>query len=191
MCLIAFAINADPHCPLLIAANRDEAWDRPSAALARWALPNGQAVIAGRDLRDGGTWLGLTPSGRVAMLTNVRDAQPAKAPRSRGELVTRWLQGDADWADFSGALLAQDYGGFNLVVGDFTQGFWACVSNRHPKHPHRAESTPRLHTLPLGAGVYGLSNAALDTPWPKTLALKSALASRVAPLATEADKLET
>ncbi|WP_372659245.1 NRDE family protein, partial [Hydrogenophaga sp.] len=85
----------------------------------------------------------------------------------------------------------QDYGGFNLVVGDFTQGFWAWVSNRHPEHPHRAESTPRLHTRPLGAGVYGLSNAALDTPWPKTLALKSALASRVAPLATEADKLET
>lgn len=181
MCLIAFAIHADPACPLLIAANRDEALDRPTAPLHRWTLPDGQEVVGGRDLRDGGTWLGVTPAGRVAMLTNVREGVPVKGERSRGELVTRWLMGDIGWDTFGQGLEPHAYGGFNLVVGDFSQGFWACISNRDPQRPHH-DSERRLHAQPLGSGVYGLSNAALDTPWPKTQRLKAALARSLAEL---------
>jgi hypothetical protein len=76
MCLIAFAIDTDPALPLLLAANRDEFFERPTEPMHRWSLPDGTAVVAGRDLRDGGTWLGVSEAGRVAMLTNVRSAHP-------------------------------------------------------------------------------------------------------------------
>src|SRR5690606_41054532 len=98
MCLIAFAIEPGPTCALLLASNRDEAMDRPTAPLHRWALPNGMDVIGGRDLRDGGTWLGVNAAGRVAMITNVREAQPEPASRSRGELANLWLAGEMGWA---------------------------------------------------------------------------------------------
>lgn len=174
MCLIAFAMGADPACPLLIAANRDEFFDRPTAALHRWTLPEGTDVLAGRDLRDGGTWLGVNAGGRVAMLTNVRSAQPVPGTRSRGELVTRWLQGHLDWDALQAGIDPHAYGGFNLVVGDFHQNFWGCLSNRHPDRPHE-EHGEGLHGRRLAPGIHGLSNAALDTPWPKTERLKRAV----------------
>ncbi|MGE0099460.1 MAG: NRDE family protein [Hydrogenophaga sp.] len=174
MCLIAFALHAEPACPLLIAANRDEFLDRPTAPLHRWNLPDGTEVVGGRDLRDGGTWLGLSPQGRVAMLTNVRQAIVGPGARSRGELVTRWLQGDSDEAGFTEDIDPGAYGGFNLVVGDFHARRWRWLSNRHPENPHEVHS-PALHHRALGAGVYGLSNASLDTPWPKTQHLKQAM----------------
>lgn len=174
MCLIAFALHADPACPLLIAANRDEFLDRPTAALHRWTLADGTSIVAGRDLRDGGTWLGLSPQGRVAMLTNVRQTQAGPGPRSRGELVTRWLQGDVDEDRLAAGIDPSAYGGFNLVVGDFHRARWSWLGNRDPDAPH-AQRPPSLHRRALGAGVYGLSNASLDTPWPKTLRLKQAL----------------
>ncbi|MEO5661075.1 MAG: NRDE family protein, partial [Polaromonas sp.] len=117
----------------------------------------------------GGTWLGITPGGRVAFLTNVREGQPQDAPRSRGELVTRWLETSGNASDFALALDGAAYGGFNLVLGDFQTESWSWMTNRHG-----AAST--LHAQPLAPGVYGLSNAALNTPWPKTTALQSALA---------------
>ena len=174
MCLIAFAIGTDPARPLLLAANRDEFFERPTEPLHRWALPDGTGVIAGRDLRDGGTWLGMSEAGRVAMLTNVRSANPGPGRRSRGELTTRWLQSGSTWDALLSGMAAADYGGFNLVVGDLTTSFWAWVSNCDPAQPH-AEQTGSLHHRRLAPGVYGLSNAALDTPWPKTLRLKQAL----------------
>lgn len=174
MCLIAFAVNVHPAFPLLIAANRDEFLDRPTAGLHRWTLPSGAEVVAGRDLRDGGTWLGVSPSGRVAMLTNVRDGQPGSGPRSRGELATLWLAGDLDWDGLQARIDPGAYGGFNLVVGDFHQDFWAWLGNRDPQHPHEVHR-PQLHSQRLSAGVYGLSNATLDSPWPKTLRLTKAL----------------
>lgn len=175
MCLIAFAIGAEPDGALLIAANRDEYLDRPTAPLHRWQLPGGAAVVAGRDLRDGGTWLGVNATGRVAMLTNVRDAQPGAGQRSRGELPTRWLAGDLDWPALVASIDPRAYGGFNLVVGDVHSGVWAWLGNRHPERPHAGESS-ELHTQRLGPGVYGLSNATLDTAWPKTQRLKAAVA---------------
>lgn len=174
MCLIAFAIDADPACPLLIAANRDEFFDRPTEPLHRWALPDGTAVMAGRDLRDGGTWLGVGENGRVAMLTNVRSAQPGPGRRSRGELPARWLQAHIDMDDLIAGIDPAQYGGFNLIVGDFRSGVWAWITNRDPAQPHH-DGAAALHSQRLAPGIYGVSNAALDTPWPKTLRLKSAL----------------
>ncbi len=176
MCLIAFAIGASAEQPLLLAANRDEFFDRPTQALHRWTLPNGIGVLAGRDLRDGGTWLGISETGRVAMLTNVRSANPGAGRRSRGELTICWLQGVGSWDGWWRELDPTDYGGFNLVVGDVNDGLWAWISNRDPDQPH-ASVVSKMHHKRLAPGVYGLSNAALDTPWPKTLKLKSALTS--------------
>lgn len=175
MCLIAFAIDADPACPLLIAANRDEFFDRPTAALHRWPQPGGAGVWAGRDLRDGGTWLGVNEAGRVTMLTNVRSAQPGPGMRSRGELALRWLQGGGSLDALAEGIDPAAYGGFNLVVGDVHGGGWAWLGNRDPLCPHAEDRPAALHQRRLGPGVYGLSNAVLDTPWPKTRHLKKAL----------------
>ncbi len=184
MCLIAFAIGANARWPLVIAANRDEAYARPSAGLARWTGPRGHSIVSGRDLRDGGAWLGVSESGRVAMLTNVRAGTPQTGARSRGELVSRWLDGDEDFAAYCQALQlhssADAFAGFNLVTGDCQRQAWHWVSNR--SHGQRSVHTCGLQTRQLQPGIYGLSNAALDTPWPKTLALKSALLGSLAAL---------
>jgi uncharacterized protein with NRDE domain len=167
MCLAAFAINASAKRPLVIASNRDEYFDRPALPLARWQTSAGETIISGRDVRAGGTWLGITPAGRIGLLTNVRELKTPAAPRSRGELVMRWLQGSMNADQFANQTDSAAYGGFNLVLGDLKTGQWRCLSNR-----------PRagvLQSQVMADGVYGLSNAALDTPWPKTLALKAAM----------------
>lgn len=175
MCLVAFAISASDRWPLVIAANRDEFLNRPTLPLGRWRTAHGQEIISGRDLRVGGTWLGMTPGGRVAFLTNAREAEPQAAPRSRGELVTRWLEETGDAKDFALALEKDGaaYGGFNLVLGDFQQNAWTWVTNRS------AAAASGWQVQPLEPGIYGLSNAALNTPWPKTTALKSVLAANL------------
>ena len=176
MCLIAFAIGLVPEQPLLLAANRDEFFERPTAPLDRWSLDGGITVLAGRDLRDGGTWLGIGDNGRVAMLTNVRSANPGPGPRSRGELPTRWLNGEASVDRWLGEIDPGDYGGFNLVVGDLRSGQWTWIANRDPGQPHD-DARVTLHHQTLAPGIYGLSNAALDTPWAKTQRLKQAVRS--------------
>jgi uncharacterized protein with NRDE domain len=171
MCLIAFAIGASARWPLVIASNRDEFLDRPTLPLARWRSDAGTEIISGRDLRAGGTWLGLTPGGRLAMLTNVRGPASLSGEKSRGELVTRWLDSGVDAAAFMAQIDAEAYGGFNLVLGNFASGAWHWLSNK---------PGPGLESSALAPGVYGLSNGALDTPWPKTLGLKKALHSALA-----------
>jgi uncharacterized protein with NRDE domain len=173
MCLVAFAIGASERWPLVIAANRDEFLERPTLPLARWKTGSGQEILSGRDLRAGGTWMGITPAGRIAFLTNVRQAQPEAAPRSRGELVTRWLEGNSDAAGFVAALEDKGaaFGGFNLVLGDLRRNAWTWVTNKYTD----ASGAPALHAQALAPGLYGLSNAGLDTPWPKTLELKRVL----------------
>lgn len=180
MCLIAFAIGLRPDLPLWLASNRDETFERPTDPLHRWRSDDGADVLAGRDLRDGGTWLGISPSGRVAWLTNVRQPVNERARRSRGELVTRWLAGSLDADAFADRLDAGLYGGFNLVVGDVGAGQWHWIGNRDPQQPHAAQ-TPALFRRRLAPGLYGLSNASLDTPWPKTLRLRTALATTLEP----------
>ena len=177
MCLIAFAIGASQRWPLVIASNRDEFLDRPTLPLARWHSDAGTEIISGRDLRAGGTWLGLTPGGRLAMLTKVRGPASLTGEKSRGELVTRWLDSGAGADSFAAQIDAGAYGGFNLVLGDFMSGDWYWISNK---------PGPALESRALSPGVYGLSNGALDAPWPKTLALKKALDSALAAPSEEA-----
>lgn len=162
MCLAAFALNAHPRFPLVIAANRDEFFARPAAPMDWWSA-GGIELLAGRDLEAGGTWLGLTRAGRLALLTNVREPgrQVDGAP-SRGELVVDWLADRAEAPGFA-ARLKPGYNGFNLITADLTRGDWHWISNRAPA------------PLALGPGLHGLSNAALDTPWPKTVGLKTDL----------------
>jgi len=184
MCLIAFAIGASKQWPLVIAANRDEFFDRPALPLARWQTEAGHNIVSGRDLLAGGSWLGISETGRIAMLTNVREVPLHAIPKtakSRGELVTRWLDGEqASFDAFMAQIDPQAYGGFNLVIGDLPSGAWHCLSNRTTAAEACSLTTSRQRLSGwtagvLEGGIYGLSNAALDTPWPKTQALKDAL----------------
>ncbi|MDR7334357.1 NRDE family protein [Roseateles asaccharophilus] len=176
MCLAAFALNAHPRFPLVIAANRDEFFARPAAPMAWW--PDHPGILAGRDLAAGGTWFGLARSGRLALLTNVREpaSQRADAP-SRGALVVDWLTGRDDATAFA-ARLAPGYNGFNLITADLQRNTWHWISNRSPA-PQR-----------LAYGIHGVSNAALDTPWPKTQGLKAALGQALAS-ASSAEQLSS
>ena len=167
MCLAAFAINASARWPLVIASNRDEFFDRPAQPLAQWQTSAGGSIVSGRDLRAGGTWLGITPGGRIALVTNVREPLCPDTTLSRGDLVMRWLQGGMNADQFKAQTDSTAYGGFNLVLGDMQTGAWSCLSNR--------PVAGGLHCQPMADGVHGLSNAALNTPWPKTMALKAAM----------------
>lgn len=165
MCLIALALDQHPRFPLVIAANRDEFFDRPAAALDWWQPTQESApILAGRDLQAGGTWLGLNTRGRMAMLTNVRDLPRyrASAP-SRGAIVPSWLAGHAAADGFWRDTNLCGHNPFNLLAGDVTRGAWWWADDRSTA-PQR-----------LGPGLYGLSNAALDTPWPKVVQLKAAV----------------
>lgn len=166
MCLVALAIDQHPRFPLVVASNRDEFFERPTAPMDWWAPSPSTAgaptVLSGRDLRSGGTWLGLTAPGRLALLTNVRGghAHEPDAP-SRGRIVTDWLAIGETTADFWTRTMLSGHNGFNLVAADFRRGecFWASNLTGQP--------------MRLGAGLYGLSNAGLDAPWPKVTALKA------------------
>ena len=169
MCLVAFAIDANRRFPFVLAGNRDEFLDRPAAPLAWWTPEvGGPAVLGGRDLQAGGTWMGLTAAGRFALVTNVRrpaDTDP-EAP-SRGGLVPLWLRTDLRPDQYWMSAALGGYAPFNLVAADFDRGdcFWASNEAGSPRRLER--------------GVHGLSNASLDTPWPKVTALKSRLATAI------------
>ena len=183
MCLLALAIGASERWPLVIAANRDEHRLRPTLPLTTWSTDAGATLMSGRDLRAGGTWLGSTPCGRVAMLTNVREAKPTTSRLSRGDLPLHWLTGRMDAAAFLAKHDPAAFGACNLVIGDFQRGQWAWASNRQSTGSTgqpSVSSTSRWQTRMLAPGVYGLSNALLDTPWPKTLALKAAMQTALA-----------
>lgn len=171
MCLMALALGQSSRWPLVLASNRDEFHDRPTLPLSRWTTPQGTEVISGRDLRAGGTWLGCTPGGRVALLTNVREGVAAVGQRSRGELPLQWLASAQDGRAFLASISAHHYAGCNLLMGDSLKGEWTWASNRGID----GGLVNGWHFNVLKPGFYGLSNALLDTPWPKTLALKAAL----------------
>jgi uncharacterized protein with NRDE domain len=160
MCLAILALDVHPRYAVVIAANRDEFHARPAAAAHWWD----EGWLAGRDLAGGGTWLGVTRTGRWALLTNVRD--PARFdPRapSRGMLVTQVLAGPGAAGALIPALVAASvrHNGFNLLGGDTADAYWA--SNRNAG----------AHALV--PGVVGLSNHLLDTPWPKVVRTKAAV----------------
>lgn len=200
MCLIAMAWGVSAQYPLVIASNRDEFYARPTAPLAQWTTQEGHTIYSGRDLKDGGTWLGFAQNGRFAMLTNVRNsaAPVPQSARSRGALVMDWLtsqQGAALWCH---ALDPSAYAGFNLIIGDWVRQECHYVSNQHlvgaltdvkPNRPLSqlniaGEATDTVANglpLPIPRGqIVGLSNAALNTPWPKTLHLVGALGEALA-----------
>jgi uncharacterized protein with NRDE domain len=161
MCLIVFAWRPDHAQPLIVAANRDEFYARPSLPLAQW--PEAPNVYAGRDLEAGGTWLGIGANGRFAALTNIRDPHQPPSRKSRGELVAGFLLGDRSIDDYLSDVVRRsiEYAGFNLLIGN-TNELW---------HFNARES----EAVMLPPGVYGLSNAGLDTPWPKLLKARTAL----------------
>lgn len=161
MCLIVFAWRPGHAQPLIVAANRDEFYARPSLPLAQW--PDAPQVYAGRDQEAGGTWLGVSADGRFAALTNIRDPHQPPARKSRGELVARFLTGSQPIAEYLAEVKARsiEYAGFNLLLGTRDE-----VWHYNAKDPAPTQLAP---------GVYGLSNAGLDTPWPKLLKAKAAL----------------
>lgn len=163
MCLVALAIEQSARFPLVVASNRDEFFARPTARLGWWSpTPGAPEVLSGRDLQSGGTWLGLTAQGRMAMLTNVRSGRPQEADApSRGHIVTDWLAARESSGDFWTRTMLSGHNGFNLIAADFRRGecFWGTNADGH--------------AMRLGRGLHGLSNAGLDAPWPKVTALKS------------------
>lgn len=188
---MALALGQSSRWPLVLASNRDEFHHRPALPLSRWTTPGGMEVISGRDLQAGGTWLGCTPGGRVALLTNVREGAVAAGLRSRGELPVRWLASSQSIQDFLASTPAADYAGCNLLMGDSATGEWTWASNRGERvaAPIGAIALNNWRYKVLDSGVYGLSNALLDTPWPKTQRLKMALAQGLAS-ADNADSLQ-
>lgn len=162
MCLIVLSWQQHRAYPLILAANRDEFYARPSEPLHWW--PDA-GILAGRDLEGGGTWMGLSRDGKFAAVTNVRDprAHRPEAP-SRGRLVTDYLVGNAPPSDYveSVSHRGQAFNGFNLLAGDLDELY---------SYSNRGHGPVRL-----SPGLYGLSNDILDTPWPKVERSKQRLA---------------
>ena len=181
MCLVLIAWRADPDYPCVVAANRDEFHARPTARAEWWQ--DRPRILAGRDLTAGGTWLGLTRSGRFAALTNYRDPDqrlrvaPGVAAPSRGLLVTSLLESEASVAEGLTYLreVGANYNGFNLIFSDGRRlGIYESVLKKGRE---------------LGPGIYGLSNHLLDTPWPKVQSAKSRLEAALSGLTDTAPLL--
>lgn len=170
MCLIVFEISEDPARGLLLAANRDEFYDRPTLAAAAWE--DAPEIFAGRDLVGGGTWLGISGSGRFAAVTNYRDPKAPKGTRTRGKLVSGFLSSGVSTGDYLDTIAsaAEKFSGFNLIVGSAgPDGIEAAYfSNREGRIRN------------LEPGVYGLSNHLLDTPWPKVRRAKEMFSAAAA-----------
>jgi uncharacterized protein with NRDE domain len=163
MCFIVFAYRVHPWYRLIAAANRDEYYERPSAPVAFWE--DAPQVLAGRDLKEGGTWMGITRGGKFAAITNFRDPGSVKngAP-TRGRLVSDFLMGSESAVSYMNRISrsAQKYNGFNLICGDPRD--LLVYSNRG-------------EIIKLEPGIFGLSNHLLDSPWPKVVKGKKALAA--------------
>jgi uncharacterized protein with NRDE domain len=178
MCLIVFAWQVVPAVPLIAAANRDEYYAREAAPAGPW--PDQPRIYAGRDLKAGGSWMGVAQSAadaeagvaspRFAAITNIRAPLEHKADApSRGQLVSDFLAGSMSPAEYVEHIRpgADAYNGFNLVIGDRDTLIW--YSNKGGDDPRNGQ--------PLAPGIYGLSNATLDSPWPKVLKTKAQFAS--------------
>lgn len=169
MCLAVFALGAHPRYRLVVAANRDEFHARPAAAAHWWRTRHGTLLLGGRDLEAGGAWLAVNATGRWAFVTNVREPgrHDPRAP-SRGQLVPALLADPSDAVTAMREVLAgaRTWNGFNAVAGDADAA--AFGSNR------------QAGVVALDGGVHGVSNATLDTPWPKVVHARERLARFVA-----------
>ncbi len=163
MCIAVFQWRPDAETPILLAANRDEHFERPTQAMHWWPEAN---VLAGRDLKADGAWLGVTRSGNFALITNIRNPALRKtAAPSRGAIVRGFLEETQSAGEFVAALAAKanQYEGFNLLCGSLR------ANARELWFLNSSEASPRL----LDGGLYALSNASLDTPWPKITRIKA------------------
>jgi uncharacterized protein with NRDE domain len=173
MCLLFLVWQHHPSYRLILLANRDEFYRRPSSPACFWR--DSRELLAGRDEERGGTWLGIRRGGRWAALTNYRDPSASLEPTSRGTLVTQYLEGAESPAEFTATLAGNGsrYSGFNIIVGDDRSASY---------YSNRGESPQAL-----GPGVYGLSNHLLDTTWPKITLGKRRLQSLLQqPIETDA-----
>jgi uncharacterized protein with NRDE domain len=163
MCLAIIALNCITEWPLIVIANRDEQHSRPTLPACPWI--DAIDILGGRDLNAGGTWLGMTATGRFALLTNFREPgrHDPRAP-SRGQLTEHYLRGESFAQRYAQELQERShvYNGFNLLVGD-DSGLWFS-SNRGEVSIQKIET-----------GVIGVSNASLNTPWPKLNRTKNAI----------------
>lgn len=183
MCLIVFAWKLMPGMPLMVAANRDEYYCRPASPAAWW--PDKPQIYAGRDLQSGGTWLGIhspqqenSPADRFAAVTNIRAPADVRTDAaSRGSLVSEFLDCTLTAAEYVEQLRASPdvYNGYNLLLFDGQHMIW--YSNRFPDHP--------VNGQPLQPGIYGVSNAALDTCWHKVVKTKAEFGSLICQLAPQ------
>ncbi|MBK1853172.1 MULTISPECIES: NRDE family protein [unclassified Marinobacter] len=188
MCLIAFSLGQSARFPLVVAANRDEFFRRPTAPLDWWTTEAGNRVLSGRDLKSGGTWLAVSPEGSVSAVTNVREGSPEAGHISRGELPLRALAEPEVQLQESLSATSTRYAGFNLVRLGNTEG-WCSDQNsgwysgwyysNRDAHPGRS----------IYRGVYGLSNHLLQTPWPKLLRLREAVGHTVKSAREDAEML--
>lgn len=168
MCLAIIALNTRPDWPLIVIANRDELHSRPTLPASPWT--DAANILGGRDLTAGGTWLGMTTQGRIALLTNYREpGQNNPQAPSRGKLTDVFLRSDMSAMTFAQELerSASAYNGFNLLLLD-ASGLWYC-SNRSG-----------ISAQAVKAGVVGISNASLNTPWPKLTRTKQAVSEYLA-----------
>lgn len=166
MCVIFFAYNQYPEFPLILLANRDEFYNRPTEAAHIWQdFPE---ILAGRDLVGGGTWLGVSKSGKFAAVTNYRDPFAPKGKFSRGNLVADYLKSDEPAEIYLQNLqsTAREFSGFNLLTGELS-----AQKNELFYFSNRGGQITKLE-----AGLYGLSNHLLDTPWHKVESGKAVLA---------------
>lgn len=175
MCLVVAAWRVHPRYPLILAGNRDEFHARPAAPADWW--PGSPDVLAGRDLEAGGTWLGVTRAGRYAVVTNYREGSPRGGDLSRGLLPTAWLGGNEPAGDFAQRLRREEhrYAGFNLLFGD--------------AETLRYHSNRQAASRALEPGIHGVSNALLDTPWPKLVLTRRRLAAAIDTERVEAEAL--
>lgn len=154
MCLILFAYKVHPTYPLIMAANRDEFYQRPTAPAEFWK--DDTHILAGRDLEKQGTWMGVSTTGRFAALTNYRDPnESVQGLKSRGKLVADYLKGSNQPEAYINKVheSANLYPGYNILVGNKNELFYYSNVGRKAKQ--------------LKPGIYGLSNHLLDTEWPK------------------------
>ncbi len=179
MCLIVFALRQHQDYPLIVAANRDEFYARPSAPLQCWQPENSPVdILSGRDLAAGGTWMGVATNGQFAAVTNIRNGHiVSDRPASRGQLVLDTLA-KTNNTTFVNSLAetAHHYNGFNLLTGTPQHLFYSNNAHTYQNPPTSATTTTTTTTTELSHGIFGLSNGVLNTPWPKVESSKIALA---------------
>jgi len=176
MCLLLLSYKTNPNYKLIVAANRDEFYDRPALLLHNWK--NHPELFAGKDLKGNGTWLGITKKGKIAAITNYRDMSKIKdnAP-TRGKLITDFLLDEMPAEQYTNLLLktADIYNGYNLIYGNSDNLYYFSNISKEP--------------VKLSKGIYGVSNHLLDSPWPKVVKSKKIFSELINEPSPSKDKL--